>query len=54
MYPSRPLPLDGVTDVVEDTVAGSATEGRGVYVGNLPFTVTEDDLKDFFFHDFSM
>ena len=48
MYHSRPLPLDGVTAVVEDTVAVSAAEGRRVYVGNLPSTVTEDELKDFY------
>jgi RNA recognition motif-containing protein len=53
MYHSGPLPLGGVTTVIKDFVAVSSVEGGRVYVRKLPFFVTENELKDFFFDGFS-
>lgn len=46
-------PTDGAADKTvnsgdNEAVAASAAEGRRLYIGNLAYATTEEELKDFF------
>lgn len=42
------LNLGNGTSATEDSHTLSASEGRRLYIGNLAYSTTEDELKEFF------